>query len=86
MLHRFEAAKTKIAKAIGAPAKADKARTRPKAITARAEQAAQRVARGKKTMTPSRATAKRSGAAGAKQRKAKAGASKRTTGRRAKPT
>lgn len=89
MLHRFEAAKTKIAKAIGGPAKADKARTRPKAITARVEQAANRLARGKNknknknTMTPSRATAKRSGA---KQQKAEAGASKKTTGRRAKPT
>jgi hemerythrin superfamily protein len=80
MLRRFEAAKAKIEKTIGAP-KTAKVPTKPKAITARAEQTAHRVARRKKTMTPSHATVKRSGA---KQHKAKAG--KKTTGRHAKPT
>jgi hemerythrin superfamily protein len=78
MLERFEAAKTRIAKTIGAPAPASKASskpTRPRAITARAAQTANRVARQKKAAAPSRAKAKRSGA---KPRKTKAAASKKT--------
>jgi hemerythrin superfamily protein len=78
MLERFEAAKTRIAKTIGAPAPARKASstpTRPRAITARAAQTANRVARQKKAAAPSRAKAKRSGA---KPRKTKAAASKKT--------
>ena len=78
MLERFEAAKTRIARTIGAPPPASKASskpTRPRAITARAAQTANRVARPKKkAAAPSRAKAKRSGA---KPRKTKAAASKK---------
>jgi hypothetical protein len=82
MLQRFEAAKTKIAKTIGAPpataqtGKGSTKPTRPRAITPRAAQTANRVARQKKkAAAPARAKAKRSGA---KPRKTKAASSKKT--------
>jgi hypothetical protein len=82
MLQRLEAVKTKVAKTIGAPANAKaKTPTRPKAAAKRAAQPAGTVERLKKTVTPTRAAARRSSA---KPGKTKVAESKKTS-QRAKP-